>query len=401
MGTARVHGMARRVLPCPTMLERLRPSWIVEAGGVAEVAEACREAGGMALDTEADSLHAYFHKVCLIQVTAAGRHFLIDPLALEREELTPLLGVVADPAVTVLMHGSDYDLRVLDRDFGGRIHGLQDTQVMAQLLGEPRTGLAALIEQELGITLDKRFQRADWGQRPLPDGMLGYAAADTAFLEELAARLRRRLEDLGRWSWAEEEFLKLESIRFVQHEPDPLAFERVKGVRALRGAGRDLAFTLFEWRDATARRLDLPPFRVLGNASLVELAVRRPGTLDELVEIHGLGHRFARRWGREVLKLLENPKAAPPREHHRKADAWLTPEVRARIKRLSAVRDAVAERLSISPGLLCPRAMVEKVAACDPKVTASRGLGQCGLTGWRLQVLEEEFLGVLSGERAG
>jgi len=350
----------------------------------------------MALDTEADSLHAYFHKVCLIQVTAADRHFLIDPLAVEREGLAPLLGVLADPGVSVLMHGADYDLRVLDRDFGGTILGLQDTQIMAQLLGEPRTGLASLMEQELNIVLDKRFQRADWGQRPLPGGMLGYAAADTAFLEELAARLRRRLEELGRWSWAEEEFLKLEKTRFVQHEPDPLAFERVKGVRALRGVHRDLAYSLFLWRDAAARRLDLPPFRILGNAQLVELAATRPETLDTLAAVRGLGPRFVRRWGREVLGVLEHPKPAPPKQRHGNNDTWLTPEVRARIKRLSAARDAVAERLSISPGLLCPRAMVEKIAACERVGTGD--LSSCGLAGWRREVLEEELLRVLEEE---
>ena len=352
----------------------------------------------MALDTEADSLHAYFHKVCLIQVTAADRHYLIDPLALEREEIRPLLDVVADPAVPVLMHGSDYDLRVLDRDFGGRIRGLEDTQVMAQLLGEPRTGLGALVEQELGIKLDKRFQRANWGRRPLPDGMLAYAAADTAFLEELASRLRRRLEELGRWSWAEEEFRKLEEIRFVAPEPDPLAFERIKGVRSLRGTDRDVAYSLFLWRDATARRLDLPPFKVLGNASLVEISSKRPGNLEELAAIPGLGPRFARRWGREILAVVARPKAAPPRAHHTRDDTWLTPEVKARVKRLAVARDVAAQRLAISPGLLCPRAMLERIATCDGPALHSRDLGDCGLTGWRRGVLEDEFLRVFEEE---
>jgi len=374
------------------MLDRLRPSWIAGAEGVVEAAQTCREAGRMALDTEADSLHAYFHKVCLIQVTAAERHFVIDPLALEREELRPLLEVVEHPEVTVLMHGSDYDVRVLDRDYGVRIHGLQDTQLMAQLLGEPRTGLAALLEKELNIELDKRFQRANWALRPLSGSMLGYAAADTAFLEDLADRLRRRLEKLGRWSWAREEFLKLEEVRFIPAEPDPLTFERVKGVRALKGRQRDVAFSLFQWRDATARRMDVPPFRVLGNASLVELAKVRPENLDELSQIQGLGPRFVRRWGREILRILSKPEAAPPRERRRKFEVLPTPEAKARMKRFSLVRDAVADRLSISPGLLCPRAMLEKIAACEPRELLSRGVEPCGLSGWRRKVLEEELL---------
>ena len=254
------------------MLETLEPRWIDTPGGVREVAEAVRQVGRMAVDTEADSLHSYFHKTCLIQVSVNGRHFLIDPLALERSAMAPLLEALADPGIPVLMHGADYDVRVLDRDLGARIHGLEDTQVMAQLLGEPRTGLAALLEKELGLELDKRYQRADWGRRPLSRPMLAYAAADTAFLEALNERLRSRLEALGRWSWAEEEFRRLEAVRHTPAEPDPLAFERIKGVRRLRGGARDRAHALWAWRDAEARRLNVPPFKVLGNRQLLELA---------------------------------------------------------------------------------------------------------------------------------
>ncbi len=295
------------------MLESLNPIWVASADDVSEVADACSAAGRFSLDTEADSLHSYFHKVCLLQVTAGDRHFLLDPLMLSREVLHPLLEVMADPAVPVLMHGADYDVRVLDRDLGGRLAGLEDTQIMAQLLGEPRTGLAALLERDVGVTLDKRYQRADWGQRPLPPQLLAYAAADTAFLETLAGRLRPRLEALGRWSWAEEEFARLEAVRFVPPEADPLAFERLRGARGLKGTARDRVFTLHRWREERAQELDVPPFRVMANGPLVAVAEEPPDDTSGLARVDGLGPRFVRRWGREVLRQLSRPQAAPPR----------------------------------------------------------------------------------------
>ena len=212
----------------------LKPVWIDTAEGVREAAELCAANGSFALDTEADSMHSYFHKVCLIQVTAAGQHLVIDPLALEPSNLAPLWKVVGDPSTPVLMHGADYDVRILDRDYGARVRGLQDTQIIAQFLGEEKTGLAALLDKELDVRLDKRYQRADWGRRPLKAAQLAYAAADTAYLRDLTGLLRGRLEELGRWGWAEEEFRTLEGVRHATVAPDPVEFERLKGARSPR-----------------------------------------------------------------------------------------------------------------------------------------------------------------------
>jgi ribonuclease D len=377
------------------MSKVLQPIWVDTADGTAAVADACASQGSMALDTEADSLHSYFHKTCLIQVTADGGDFVIDPLALEDADLRPLWRLVEDPSVPVLMHGADYDIRVLDRDYGVRIHGLEDTQIMAQLLGEPKTGLAALLDQELGVSLDKRHQRADWGHRPLKRSQVVYAAADTAHLAGLAAKLRVRLEELGRWPWAVEEFARLEQVRHVEPEPDPLAFERVKGIRALRGAERDRAFTLYEWRDAEARRLDVPPFKVLGNKPLVELARAAPRTTAELTEIDQLGPRFVRRWGSAVLRAVHRPRQAPRWQRApRRPDH--PPRVVRRLKRLIAVRDAVAGELGLQPGLVCPKACATALAELEPAARTTAELAAAGLDGWRLEVLGTRFLDALS-----
>ncbi len=358
------------------------------------MARACWNAGRFALDTEADSLHSYFHKVCLIQVSAGGQHFLIDPLALGKSALAPLLEVIGDPALPVLMHGADYDIRMLDRDFDARIRGLEDTELMARLLGEPRTGLGTLLERELGIEQDKKYQRADWGRRPLPDGMLAYAAADTAFLDPLNARLRSRLEAIGRWEWAVEEFHGMEAIRFRQTPPDPLAFERIKDVRSLRGEARDRAYTLFSWRDRQARRLDVPPFKILRNRELVDLAANPPADVSELARRPGVGPRFVRRWGKELMPVLAQPSEAParqPRSGHRQLSRLQL----ARFKGLKLARDAAARELGIEPGLLCPKALMERLATCEHPVQVPGDLARCGLEGWRLRNLGTAFAAVI------
>lgn len=378
------------------MASRLDPQWVESADGVERVAGACRDAGRFALDTEADSLHSYFHKVCLIQVSVSGRHALIDPLAMDRDALRPLWDVVGDPDIPVLMHGADYDIRVLDRDYGARVRGLEDTQIMAQLLGEPKTGLAALLERDVGVQLDKKHQRADWGRRPLSRELREYAAADTAYLEPLEAGLRRRLEAEGRWEWAEEEFRRLEEVRYVEPPADERAFERLKGAGRLRDGARDRVFTLYEWREAAARRMDVPPFKVLGNRPLLELAEDPVQSFDELPKRDGLGPRFTRRWGREVMALLDSPRRAPDRLRTPRQPS--PPEaVRRRLERLTAVRDGEAERLGLPGGVLCPKATLTAVAELAPGSNRTT-LRAAGLDGWRLDRLADGFLEALRTE---
>jgi len=379
------------------MLDHLNPIWVDTRAGVDEVAEAARSAGWLALDTEADSLHSYFHKTCLVQVTADNRNFVIDPLAMDSSDLDPLWEVVEDPEIPVLMHGSDYDIRVLDRDYDTRIRGLVDTQAIAQVLGEPKTGLAALLEIEEGVVLDKRHQRADWGKRPLTRSQVAYAAADTAFLGSLAAKLRARLEELGRWEWAQEEFRKLEQVRHNHVEPNPLAFERVKGVRPLRGEDRDRAFSLYEWREVEAQSLDVPPFKVLGANTLVNLAEQPPETAADLAKVQGIGPRFVRRWGGKVMKLIAQPERAPqwkrgPRQQE------TAPVVVKRMKRLAVVRDEVAAEIALEPGLVCPKSCVLAVASHEPRCADTADLHAAGLTGWRLELLGQRFIAALAEE---
>ncbi len=350
----------------------------------------------VALDTESDSLHSYHHKLCLIQLSVDGEHSVLDPLALGREALGPLAQVLDDASVQKLMHGADYDLRVLDRDLGARAVNVADTQIAAQLLGEPQTGLAALVARETGVVLDKKYQRADWGARPLSPELLAYAAGDTAYLARVRDALAEKLAAVGRLDWWREECRALEAIRWEAPAPDPLAFERVKGAGKLNGEARDRLAALFAWREATAAANDVPPFKVLRAEALLALAQAPPADLEALAATPGVGRGNVRRFGREVMRTLAAPPAAPPRGPRRRFE--VDREREARVKKAREVRDRFAAELAIEPGVLASRAALEQVVDRMP-----RGPGEvreCLGREWRSALLAPALLALVAAWRA-
>lgn len=319
--------------------------------------------GPLALDTEADSLHHYPEKVCLVQLGFGGRDLLVDPLAPDCR-LEGLAPVLSDPAVQVILHGADYDVRMLDREFGLRIRGLFDTMIAARLAGERRFGLAALLETRFGVTLDKRYQRADWSRRPLPEAMERYAAMDTRYLEPLAGQLSARLEDLGRLDWAREEFERLETVRFASPDPAETA-RRVKGAGRLAPRALAVLEELVGVREEEARRCDRPPFRLMRDDVLVALAGARPRDDAGLAEA---GVHESWRVGRRRDALLDafergeaRPDAELPRRRRRRPPRP-EPEVERRMERLKAGRDRIAAELDLEPSLIAPRDTLEAVA---------------------------------------
>jgi len=371
------------------------PRWVSTTEAVASVARRCRRVGRLALDTEADSLHSYYHKTCLIQVTVGGENFIIDPLVLKAEKLKPLWEILADPDIDVVMHGSDYDMRVLDRDFGAHIRGLRDTQEMAVLLGKAKTGLASLLREEFSVVLDKKYQRADWGRRPLPEDMIRYAASDTMYLEDLEELLRTRLVSAGRWEWALEEFRRLERIRHVEKEFDPLAFERIQGASRLKGRSRDRLHALYSWREKEAQLRDVPPFKILGNRALVLLADFEGEWVPENFGAdRGLSPRLLRRWWKQLTAVLHNPPPAPERRKFQR-DKGLRKDQRRLLNELSRRRNAHAAELGIPEGILCSKAILIGIVTADPVPVEEMGLEKAGLEGWRLRILGSDFLQVL------
>lgn len=366
--------------------------WVDAATQVRYVCSEARAAGIVAVDSEADSFHSYYPKVCLLQLSFAGRHAVVDTLKLTVEELAPLGALLADRKTLKVLHGADYDLRMLQKDFGFCVRSLADTQAAAQVLGEPQTSLAALVKKELGVALDKSQQRADWALRPLSADMLRYAVDDTRYLEALHAKLKVRLAACDRLAWWEEECQALEHVAYQPPEPDPWAFLRVKGAKGLSGEALGRLKALWLWREGVAQALDVAPFRVLPSELLLRLALNPPLDFSALVQTPGMPPRVVRRWGAAILQVLTSTTevVSPPANFRPRPD-----EAKERlVKKLRAVRDQVAQALAIDPGFLAPRATLEAIAERRPQT--DEGWFECLKRRWRVSVLQEPLAKVLT-----
>ncbi len=352
----------------------------------------------LAVDTEAASFHRYNDRIYLIQVSSRDATAVIDPLAVA--DLGALGALLADPAVETVFHDADYDLRILHRDLGFTAAHLFDTRIAAQLLNEPGIGLAALLQKHFGLTLDKKYQRADWSMRPLLAGMLEYAAADTRYLPKLRDIIRQQLVDMGRWSWAEEEFGLLEQVRWSPAGPPEEAYLRIKGARTLRGHQYTVLRELHEWREQAAKQLDRAPFRVLQNESLLTIAKGMPADETALRELKALSPDQLRRRGDDLLAAVRRGVNAPPEsipqfERTRRPAPDLAYE--ARLERLKQERNRIAGELPLAPGVLCPNGLLEAIARLEPK--GIEELAQVeGMRRWQREVVGSRLIAVLQVE---
>jgi len=348
----------------------------------------------LALDTEAASFHRYTDRVYLLQVSTRRETAVVDPLA--TRGLGPLGEVLADPDLEVVFHDADYDLRLLNREYGFLATSVFDTRIAAQLLNEPGVGLAALLEKYLGLRLDKRFQRADWSARPLSPPMLEYAASDTRHLPELRDILRAQLEAKGRLGWAMEEFALLDDIRGTQ--PDGEAgYLRIKGARALKGRELAILRELFAWREGVAQRADRATFRVLNNEPMLALAKHPPADLAALKAVPGISADQVERRGRDLLAAVRRGLEIPDRELPRIERGPRRPfdaAFDARLERLKAARNRLATELDLQPGVLCPNGTLEAIAEKNPSSLDGLGLVP-ELRRWQLRTIGGDLLTAL------
>lgn len=342
----------------------------------------------VALDTEADSLHNYFEKVCLVQLSFAGQHYLVDPLC--GLDLNGLSKALADKPL--ILHGGDYDLRMMraSMDFRPRREAF-DTMIAAQLLGFEQIGLAALIERYFAITIGKAGQKSDWSRRPLSESQLRYAINDTRFLEELADRMHRELSARGRVEWHRESCRAMVDSTGRDHARDPENAWRIKGAGRL--TRRQLAYLreLWRWRDQHARGANLPAFRVLGNPEILDLARwadSHPGvSLDQ-------GPKLPRNIVAAQLTTLQE---AIERVAGMDETAWPEPLKREQdtprndcIEEINSLRAAcarIAQELEIAASTLAPRAALEAIARNRPR-TVDEIMRTGGLLCWQAELVQ-------------
>jgi len=363
--------------------------------GLAGVLDDVLAAPVVALDTEADSFHHYYEKLCLIQVATPDREALVDPLA--GLELRPLVALME--AKPLVVHGGDYDLRLLNRHFGFVPGELFDTMLAAQLLGQKELSLAALIQRYFGVVMDKRVQRADWSRRPLPPDLAAYALGDIRYLLPLAERLAAELTAAGRLAWHQETCRRLSAVRFSPREPDPEREWRLRGSHALSPRALAVLRELWKWREMLARDRDVAAFRIIGNDFLVSLAAAAAkrgaeGIPPEVKLPRNVTGPLREGLTAAIASALALPPGAWPILPERERQPQ-DPTLGPRVARLREVRDAAARRLHLDPALLAPRSALVAIAAARPsRLEELRDLDV--LYGWQVDCLGPDLLQALA-----
>ena len=361
------------------------------------VVEALQQADRIAVDTEADSLHHYFEKVCLIQITACGSNWLVDPLAIAN--LRPLMELFSNKRL--MFHGCDYDLRLL-RSFTGFQPNTRvfDSMIAAQLLGFERIGLAALVERYNGVVLSKAGQKSDWSRRPLSEAQLTYAVDDTRYLEAIVEELENELSKLGRLSWHSESCAAV--VRGTAHhkEIDPDKRWRIKGLRDFNR--RQLAYVreIWRWRETIAQKTDTPAFKILTNQKILDLAVwadefpdRRltDNSIPRLPRTFTGRRRDSLERAMQVARSLseencpEHPKRRPP-----------PPDKKREIDLLRTGCAKVAADLGLEPSVIAPRAALDAIARNLP-ANVSEVVEAGYLLRWQTELLVDVIAKVAPG----
>lgn len=376
------------------MSDPYQPDYLETAETAGHFLDAIQDVRELAVDTEGASFHRFIDRIYLLQLSTRQKSAIIDPL---QADVLPQLGaLLQNPQVEVVFHDADYDVRLLRQDYGWKVNNIFDTRIAAQLLGISAFGLAALLDQFFGVKLDKVHQRADWSLRPLTPSMLDYAAQDTRYLLELRDKLFASLEQLGRLEWAREEFVRLETIQFSSEESSS-AYLRVKGARDLERRELAVLRELVPWRDSIAKALDRATFRVVGNDALLEISRVQPTTAAELSKIRGISRSILDRNGQDITDAVERGLAVPDADLPRfpRAPRWnRDPDFDANVAKLRAVRESLAQRLKLDPGVLCARDRLEAVARKKPQSVAE--LAEIPeLRRWQIEVLGEGLVQAL------
>lgn len=331
---------------------------ISDAGELNGLCDSLRSLERVALDTEADSLHCYFEKLCLIQISLSDRQVLVDPLA--DMSLQPLLDVLREK--TLLMHGADYDLRLLRRVGDFEAHAVFDTMIGARLLGWSELGLAALVQRHFGVELSKASQKANWALRPLPEKMLEYAQNDTRYLSPLVDIVEGELREKGRWEWFAESCERLVASTRETRAKDEEKIWRISGSATLSPHAQAILRSLWRWRDTEARNWDRPSFHVLGNANLLAISEAAAGG-QKLPLPRLTGDRRSRFEQALQAGLATDPSEWP--QIVRGVRKRPSRESLDRLDNLRKARDKAAIALKLDPAVIAPRAAMENFVFAD------------------------------------
>ncbi len=372
--------------------ERLEPIQLINTAS--ELAAAVCHLNDQAIiagDLEADSMFHFQERICLLQLAAPDIIYIIDPLAVP--DMAPFKPIMENQAIKKVFHGADYDVRSLYRDFNISIHNLFDTELASRFLGYAETGLNAIIKQEFNVELEKKFQKKDWSQRPLPDEMLEYAADDVRYLIALQSRLEEQLGKKGRLAWVIEECENIAAVRPAPADTRPL-FTRCKGASRLDPKSLAVLEALLEMRHEKARQKDRPLFKILGTTALIKLSQMRPKSMNALQSLNILSRKQIDMYGRNILQAIKTGNAVPadqlPQYPKHIRPKWSSASIK-KTHRLKKWRENEASRLAIDPGVFFSnaqiKALVEKAPADIENLKAINGLKK-----WQIREYGEKLI---------
>ncbi|MCX5882770.1 MAG: HRDC domain-containing protein [Deltaproteobacteria bacterium] len=364
------------------------PQDLEKTAGILEIEET------VGIDLEADSLFHYQEKVCLVQIATPCACFLVDPLQIGG--LSPLKPFFANPDIRKVFHGSDYDIRSLYKDFSIEVKNLFDTQLACRFLGMQFTGLDAVLNLFYNIRLEKKFQKKDWSQRPLPDEMLAYASQDAIYLNALSKKLEERLIETGRLNWFLQECDIQSLVRTSAANGDP-RFLKFKGAGRLGRRSLAVLEVLLELRDSIAKIIDRPLYQVIHNEVLLKLAIEKPRDMNHLKGLEVLSIKQLNRYGQQVLNAIHaamdlDPSVLPayPRNHEPVPGA----QISVRIAALKKWRESTATYLEIESGLLCNNALITAISQKNPQhVEALYAIE--GIKPWQIEAVGKQIVAVL------
>ena len=375
------------------MASLTRPVLISDQAALQAMLKQLRDKPSIAIDTESNSLYVYQERVCLIQISIPGADFLIDPFPTTLK-WQALGEIFADAKIEKLFHACEYDVISMRRDFGFDFANVFDTMWAARILGWPRVGLADILQKHFNVALNKRWQRFNWGRRPLPLDALSYARLDTHYLHALRDLQLQELQAKGRMEETREIFSEVVQGALDMREENTRrdGFWRVKGVFDLSPVARAVLRELYEYRESEASRADQPPFKVLSEHTLFEIANERLTNLDQLEMIGGLNNAKIARHGRQLLQAVQRGKQAePPKAPPR---SWIEPQVLERYERLRDWRKQVARQRGVESDVIISNSALMAIARRD-----AGGLddlqGISGLGAWRLKMYGAAIIDVL------
>ncbi len=342
----------------------------------------------LAVDTESNSLHAYRERVCLIQFSTPDTDYVLDPLAIK--DLAPLGKVFANPSIEKIFHACEYDIICLRRDYGFSFENLFDTMQAGRILGRRQAGLDRLLEEKFGVRMNKRFQKADWAVRPLSRDLLMYARLDTHYLIPLRDMLKEELEARDLWQLAAEDFEIAAHPNGAKPKPEIPAWTRFATRKELTPRDLTILDALLGWRDEMASDLDRPPFKVLDDDRLVQIAVTKPTSPADLAAI-GLNSRQVQNWSSAILAAVARGEKSPlvrRWQPPRPPDIYLK-----RLDKLKDWRKKAAAKMDVESDVVLPRSFMLALAEQGPQAVQE----VLGASPWRLEHFGEQITKVLGG----